>query len=314
MTPHRSAKSIVKPAVQAVVRTLATFPWSRAWLNAYYNSLSVEGRRRYHERYARLFQKGSPLTGGVWTVRFLGKPIHLPLRPDHSWTDWANAVAILGHDPEIKATYERLLSSKRRPEVFLDVGANFGTHSLLLASQGVRTMSFEPNARCREYCAIACDLNHLEVQWEPVAVGNRNGEVELVFPDDETWLGSIADDVVGALRGGPGATSTQTVRLRRLDDYADAVRGKRILMKIDVEGSEIPVLEGASALLAESAPTIIFESNDHAKRPDLHALLARHGYVVSDLPFGAGGEALTAERFASSPATNFLATVSPAAA
>lgn len=293
------------------MRILASFAPSRWCLNAYYNSLSIEARSRYHKRYSTIFRGPGPLPDGTWQVRFLGKPVRLPLRAAHSWTDWANALAILGHDPEVKSAYERLLSSPQRPELFLDVGANFGTHSLLFAAQGVRTIAFEPNAKCRDYATAACALSGLDIQWEAVAIGDRDGEVQLVFPDEETWLGSIAGDVVSKLQSYSGTTISQTVPLRRLDHYAEVVRGKRALMKIDVEGSEDVVLAGAPALLSQSAPTIIFESNDPAKRSGLHALLARHGYVVSDLRYP--GTGLDAAGFASCRATNFLA-VSPAAA
>lgn len=312
MATNRPVPGFVKGAAYALMRTLASFPPSRACLNAYYNGLSIEERSRYHDRYSRLFREGQAMADGTWTVHFLGKSIRLPLRSAHSWTDWANALAILGHDPEVKTTYQRLLQSDHPPEVFLDVGANFGTHSLLFASQGVRTISFEPNARCHAYLAAARELNGFDIQLETIAIGAREGEVELVFPEDETWLGSIADDVVGTLRHGSATTSSQKVRLRRLDAYADTLRGKRVLMKIDVEGSEKAVIEGASKLLSQSTPNIIFESNDGTWRSELHALLAGHGYVIYGLR--QPETALDAARFAASPASNFLATINPASA
>ncbi|MDP3241259.1 MAG: FkbM family methyltransferase [Reyranella sp.] len=294
------------------MRTLASLPLSRACLNAYYNSLSIEERSRYHDRYSRLFREGQAMANGAWTVHFLGKPIRLPLRSAHSWTDWASALAILGHDPEVKTAYQRLLRSDHPPEVFLDVGANFGTHSLLFASQGVRTISFEPNARCHAYIVAACEMNGFDIQLEAVAIGARDGEAELVFPEDETWLGSIAEEVIGTLRDRPGAASCQKVRLRRLDSYADMFRGKRVLLKIDVEGSETSVIEGASRLLSQSTPNIIFESNDGARRSVLYALLADHGYVIHDLRQPEAG--FDVESFVASPASNFLATINPASA
>lgn len=312
MASDRPTPSFVKFAAYAVIRKLASLPLSRACLNAYYNSLSIEQRSRYHDRYSRLFRQGQAMADGTWTVHFLGKPIRLPLRSAHSWTDWASALAILGHDPEVKVAYQRLLQSDHPPEVFLDVGANFGTHSLLFASQGVRTIAFEPNPRCHAYIAAAREMNGFDIQLETVAIGACDGEVDLVFPEEETWLGSIADDVIGTLRQGRATISSQKVRLQRLDAYADTLRGKQVLIKIDVEGSETSVIKGASTLLSQSTPDIIFESNDGARRSELHALLAGQGYVVRDLR--QPETALDAERFAVSPSTNFLATVNPVSA
>ena len=162
----------------------------------YHATLNAEGRERYHRRFTEIFEQGAPLVAGEWTVDFLGRTLRLPLRPAHGGVDWASALAIIGHDIEVKTTYERLsLASAERPEIFLDVGANYGTHSILFASQGVRTISFEPNPECRDYQRIACEWNRLDIQWEPVAIGDHDGEVELVYPRGKTWLGSIAQDV-----------------------------------------------------------------------------------------------------------------------
>lgn len=309
MAPDSFLSRFVKSAAWTLVRMLASFAPSRVLLNAYYNTLGYEARRVYNDHYSRLFRNGEAMADGTWTVHFLGKPIRLPLRSAHAWTDWANALAILGHDPDVKIAYQRLLQADRPPEIFLDVGANFGTHSLLFASQGVRTIAFEPNALCHAYAAAAHAMNGLDLQIEAVAIGAHDGEVELVFPEGETWLGSISGDVIGALRHGPDATASQKVPLRRLDHYAETVRGKRILLKIDVEGSEAAVIQGASTLLAQSKPDILFESNDDRGRAELHALLSGHGYIIRDLSgTGAGsGTGLDAARFAASLETNFLA-------
>ena len=46
-------------------------------------------------------------------------------------------VSIVGHDIEVKETYAALIASDHRPTLFLDVGANYGLHSILRA-QGAR--------------------------------------------------------------------------------------------------------------------------------------------------------------------------------
>lgn len=306
----QSFRTLPGIVARSLVRSFAVRPYARSALNRYYNGLDAEGRTRFHGRYARLFQhRGSLRAPGDWTVRYRDKAIRLPLRPEHSWIDWATTLSIVGHDQDVKATYEFLLSSGQPPELFLDVGANYGTHSILFASQGVRAIAFEPNPKCRDYCRIVCEMNRFEVQWESVALGDREGEVELVYPDEETWLGSVIHDVAGGLRNSHDDIAVEHVGLRRLDDYADAFHGQRMLIKIDVEGGEIFVLKGASRLIEQSKPTIIFESNDPATRPALLALLAEHHYAVLALPFSArpADKPLSAAQFDASPASNFLA-------
>lgn len=104
---------------------------------------------------------------------------------------------------------------------------------------------------------------------------------------------------------------TEDVELRTLDSYAERLRGsRRLLLKIDTEGNELSVLQGARQVLAEFKPTIIFESLvADENRPALHACLASFGYSVSDLPLIHGTERsrLSREEFLDSQATNFMA-------
>ena len=77
----------------------------------------------------------------------------------------------------------------------------------------------------------------------------------------------------------------------RLDSYLGGKR-KVDLVKIDVEGAELMVFRGASALLAlpkEQSPTVIFEydSNNYARfgyrAGDLFDILRRNGYGILEL-------------------------------
>lgn len=292
---------------RGLVRRLARHPVPRALLNAWYNMLSLAGQARFQQRFGRLFfEDGARLTAGAWTVRIGDKRIRLPLRPAQARIDWVNALALAGHDIEVKATYLALL--KDRPDVFLDVGANFGTHSLLFAAHGVRALAFEPNLACRDYAATAAALNGVAIEWHPVALGDRDGTAELAFPARETWMGSTAPDIHRALADEYGAIERVAVPMRRLDEHAEALHGKRIVLKIDVESTEAEVLRGAARLIAESRPIILFESNERERRAVLHGLLTGHGYAVRALPWPRDGHApLDEAAFAKNPGTNFIA-------
>ena len=296
-------------ARRAVVRALASWPYTCAYLNAHFDRLDDAGKHRYYEHYAKVFwNPGIRLGGGTWKLHFLDRLIELPLRPAHSRHDWDVALSILGHDIEIKTTYRNLLLSDERPEIFFDVGANYGTHSLLFAAAGVPTTSFEPNPHCKPAFDDMAGLNGLRVDWEAVAIGADHGELELVFPPGETWLGSVVGTVAEDIRRGHADFAVERVQMRVLDDYAERARGKRTLIKIDVEGGEAAVLKGATALLRQSRPTIIFESNDRGARVELAALLGEHRYAITRLPrSGKPAAALSESEFRTSIETNFLA-------
>src|SRR5207244_1596467 len=98
------------------------------------------------------------------------------------------AVSLLGHETEIKQTYERLLLSRHRPTCFIDVGANYGGHSMLFLAHGIRTISVEPNEQCHAFFRQVAALNQVECDIRQVALGKEESIVDLWFPPTETWL------------------------------------------------------------------------------------------------------------------------------
>jgi hypothetical protein len=80
-------------------------------------------------------------------------------------------------------------------------------------------------------------------------------------------------------------------------------------MKIDVEGYETKVLEGAALLLKDRAPKVIFENNDPKKRPELFRLFGQAGYAIRLLPWcpAGGSRPLSVNEFVAAAATNFIA-------
>ncbi|MEM9027603.1 MAG: FkbM family methyltransferase [Pseudomonadota bacterium] len=226
--------------------------------------------------------------------------------------DWDSAVSIVGHDIEIKTTYENILMSTDGVDLFIDVGANYGTHSLLFMSHGVPTVSFEPNAECFPYHNAACRLNSLSPNWMSAAVGSENGLAELVYPEGETWHGSISPDVIGSAESSNAVRRTQ-VEVVTVDGFFTGsellANCKNILMKIDVEGAELEVLKGSRKIIKEKAPLIIFESNERQGRDALFEFMQEAEYVISELPWQRSkvDQALNSEEFMGSSMTNFIA-------
>jgi FkbM family methyltransferase len=245
---------------------------------------------------------------GLWHVNFIGRKISLPLRPNLIWLDWDNAVSILGHDIEVKQTYAALLAQPDRPALFLDVGANYGMHSALFLSVGVPTISFEPNRSCRQCFEEVCALNGLEGRWEAVALGHTGGEVELAYPERETWLGTVGE-LGTALRNNGRAHAVERVLMRTLDDYLNIIPSVSVLIKIDVEGSELDVMRGASRVLRLRKPKIIFETLNGTMRQKLYQTLRDAHYVIYRLPWVPFGSSkpLGTNEFLETSANNFIA-------
>ena len=130
-------------ALQSVLRFVVTNSVCRKCLNGVYRRLSWAKKRAFHGKFAKIFREHkSTIAGGSWTVEFADKLIEMPLRPEWLWLDWDSAVSICGHDVEVKETYSSLIQSSTRPEQFVDIGANYGTHSLLFLVHGIETITF----------------------------------------------------------------------------------------------------------------------------------------------------------------------------
>ncbi|MBL8132016.1 MAG: FkbM family methyltransferase [Anaerolineae bacterium] len=301
-------KQWVRAFFYAIIRLPAGSPTPRAWLNALYLRLGSGGQYYAHKLFARAFRGVSrSIPAGTWMVRFFGKPIILPLRAASFWLDWDTALSILGHEPHVKRTYAAAIAGGR-PDLFVDIGANYGTHSLLFLSQGVETLTFEPNAACHDYFREACALNSFTPALESVALGAAAGELELVFPEQETWLGATDAAAQSALAGQANLIRRR-VEMRPLTAYAERFAGRRALVKIDTEGAELDILRGAADILRNHAPLLIFESFPGEQRGRLFDLLAGVGYRITPLPWSPGGSAaaFTRDGFLASGDMDFFA-------
>ena len=202
-----------------------------------------------------------------------------------------------------------ILASVLAPDAgCIDVGAHRGdvlAELVRLAPQG-RHLAYEP---LPELAALLAE-RFPAVEVRNAALSDRAGEREFVrVVEDPGWSGFRE-------RPTPSASPVErfTVRTERLDDaLPDAF--VPALIKIDVEGAELEVLDGAMTTLATHRPVVVFEhgagSADHyGTRPeDVHARLCDGaGLRVFDLD---GGGPYGAERFAaafwSGERVNFLA-------
>ena len=142
-------------------------------------------------------------------------------------------------------------------DVCVDVGANIGVYALNLAravGDRGRTIAFEPLRRNALALSLAAELNGFcNLSVETTVVSNRTGnEVIAIGPVGSsalTWFREPAD-------AEPNEKMYLTVRL---DDYCEANGITKVdFIKIDVEGAELEVLQGAEKLLqSPQGPRVI---------------------------------------------------------
>ncbi len=174
------------------------------------------------------------------------------------------------------------LTRQLRPDAIVyDVGAHLGYFALLSAlTAGPRgqVYAFEPlpaNAARIRHLAVATG-SAAPIELIEAAVAEREGSARLT-------LGTDAATTVAALSEHPETDAQQldaqqlTVRLTTLDTFAALYRPPT-LVKVDVEGAECRVLEGATELLQNVRPTWIFEVHSAQLERDVRDILQSHRY------------------------------------
>lgn len=311
LSPLRNAAANLSArGLERFARAVVSRKRTRAWFNASYQLLSLRGKQRFYETFGAAFRTvQSPIDDGVWTVRFGNRRIRLPLTSSRIWLDWESALSALGHESFIKETYQALLTGPYPPECFVDIGANYGNHSLLFLVHGVDVLTFEPNSSCHVYFREACELNGVQPNLVHKALGAVRGEASLSYPPRQTWLGSIDQNTVDRLRT-TSELITERVQVGTLDDYTDRLAGRRALIKIDAEGHEASILRGAVATLRKLRTPVLFESwrGNTAQRRELLAYFRDVDYCIAELPVlrARSPKILTDAGFMSSQASDFI--------
>jgi len=146
-----------------------------------------------------------------------------------------------------------LLHTLRDSDQFVDVGANIGSYTILASGViGAKTIAFEPASETFPHLATNVTHNGIGnlVELNRKGVSDQNGRLQF----------SIGSDTTNAVVNNAFGREIQEIEVVRLDN---AVRVDRpTLLKIDVEGHEDHVLDGASETLSnERVFAVIMECN-----------------------------------------------------
>ena len=152
--------------------------------------------------------------------------------------------------------------------VFLDVGAHLGYYSLYMRPLVKEVHAFEPDIRTLVHLHKNLD-SHPGMHVHSQAVSERAGRASFAM-DRHAELSHMQ------AAGAAGANSTE-VEVISLDDFAEPGRLPVTGIKIDVEGNDFLVLQGANRLVDRCQPLLLTEAlaND-----DLIRWAHGHGYGV----------------------------------
>ncbi len=150
-----------------------------------------------------------------------------------------------------------LLHFLRDEDLFVDIGANIGSYTVLAAAHtGASVISIEPVRKTFDHLINNLLVNNIRSKVELVnsAVGSTNGFID--FTSDLDTINHVAT--------GRESRTTQ-VKVQTLDSIVEARRP--ILLKIDVEGFETEVIKGGEGvLLSKNLMAVIIELNGSGAR------------------------------------------------
>jgi FkbM family methyltransferase len=169
---------------------------------------------------------------------------------------------LLYEHPEFAA-----VSSLLRPgDTFLDIGANHGTFSIMASARVGATglvVSIEPQPKLASLIERSLQANKAApFAVHSFACGEINGETEFYVPRFCSGWGGIFSGFSAV-----GDFQSFRVPVRRIDEALEwrAFPGK-LVVKMDVEGSELATLRGAEAMLRHWQPPILLEINPRSGR------------------------------------------------
>lgn len=174
-----------------------------------------------------------------------------------------------------------LLSLIQSSGLVVEVGSNMGVHTvpigLELARQGRKMLAFEPQRVIFQQLCANLALNGLmNVIAMPYACGAEAGSVSFTEPNYRELGNFGATEMSSSNSSSEPSAAVQSVACFTLDSFV--AHEDVALIKIDVEGFELAVLQGAVATLERSKPLLYVENDRASTSEELIGWLLDHGY------------------------------------
>ena len=156
----------------------------------------------------------------------------------------------------------------------IDLGANIGNHALAFSKYFGNVEAFEPNPHTFKLLQFNASFV-TNVRTYNFGLGNSNDT--LMLSECATNFGA-SSAIIKHEQG-----SNIEIKVRRLDDFSNDLSNVK-LIKIDVEGMEFMVLDGAQKIINEHHPIIAFEQHasdflpNETDTPSIK-LLRKLGYI-----------------------------------
>jgi FkbM family methyltransferase len=159
--------------------------------------------------------------------------------------------------------------------IFLDIGANIGSYSLLM-SDVAKVIAFEPHPSTAARLKMNFLLNGMDItSVYEYAIGKEDGSV--LFTDTDS-------SATNRIMGPTDKNASIRVNQKKLDTIVEDLelrKDSRYVIKIDVEGGECDVFLGASNFLRDyDVRLVVFECFDQIKLNIITQELSSIGFYI----------------------------------
>lgn len=178
-----------------------------------------------------------------------------------------------------------LRSTLRRDGTLIDIGMNLGHFSTLgaeIVGSGGRVVAFEPNPKLCELVAEHVRGQSLsQIEIRNYALGSEEGSVTLTIPG-----GVVGSSFVSEItnRGSGNYDEQVAVPMRVGAEELREIEGDNLVLKLDVEGAELEVLNGLEPVLRDQIVAAQIEVSPEwlgaEKMREMHDLLTRCGFEI----------------------------------
>lgn len=214
---------------------------------------AVVGKEERNKRFIRSFHEY------VWGTC---KKLRIPLRIAYK-IESTRFQDSYSHEAEVS----RFLA-ETNGQLFVDVGANIGRYTILLASRYLRVISVEPEPN--NMFALKGNVQEAglsNVSFIQCAVSDMNHTVNLYIGPH-----SGGHTIISPYKQSINVTARTLASLLSNQKSID-------LVKVDVEGAEWKVLAGAAAIM-ESIRSWVVELHDLTRKKELEKWFSSHGYIT----------------------------------
>jgi FkbM family methyltransferase len=187
------------------------------------------------------------------------------------------ALLLLMHGAYEAAELKALAALAEAGSTAIDVGANLGIYTVTLGiavGDTGRVLALEPVPATIEKLRANIQMNRLaNVNIVIAAAADKPGATDIHLAKDSAYAS------LNRVKGGRANNRCLRVRVVTLDElWQEAGRPKVSVCKIDVEGAELAVLDGAAALLDACRPALLLEADEGPQLDSVTTALAPLGY------------------------------------